>query len=67
MKDMVPRDGIIVHKFNKRLGSFCSMRCTVHPFYWRTLKKTILFSGFQNPYKKYAKQGKSTLFLNRIL
>jgi hypothetical protein len=21
-------------------------------FYWRILKKTILFSGFQNPYKK---------------
>ncbi len=22
------------------------------PFYWRILKKTILFCGFENPYKK---------------
>jgi hypothetical protein len=22
------------------------------PFYWRILKKTILFSGLKNPYKK---------------
>ncbi len=22
------------------------------PFYWRILKKTILFSGIKNPYKK---------------
>ncbi len=22
------------------------------PFYWRILKKTILFSGFKNPYEK---------------
>ncbi len=26
------------------------------PFYWRNLKKTILFSGFKNPNKKSAKQ-----------
>jgi hypothetical protein len=26
------------------------------PFYWRISKKTILFSGFKNPYKKSAKQ-----------
>ncbi len=23
-----------------------------NPFYWRILKKTVLFSGFKNPYKK---------------
>jgi hypothetical protein len=22
------------------------------PFYWRILKKNVLFSGFKNPYKK---------------
>jgi hypothetical protein len=25
-------------------------------FYWRILKKTKLFSGFKNPYKKSVKQ-----------
>jgi hypothetical protein len=30
------------------------------------LKKTILFSGFQNPYKKSAKKENSSLFLNSI-
>ncbi len=28
------------------------------PFYWRILKKTILFFGFINPYKKFRKTGK---------
>ncbi len=28
------------------------------PFYWQILKINILFSGFQNPYKKSAKQKK---------
>ncbi len=37
------------------------------PFYWRTLKKTILFSGFKNNYKKAAKQENSGLFMNSIL
>ncbi len=23
------------------------------PFYWRILKKTLLYSGFNNPYKKF--------------
>ncbi len=30
-------------------------------------KETHTLLWFSNPYKKYAKQGKSTLFLNRIL
>jgi hypothetical protein len=36
------------------------------PFYCRILKKTILFSGFQDPYKKSAKQENSNLFMNSI-
>jgi hypothetical protein len=36
-------------------------------FYWRILKKTILFSGFENPDKKSAKQDNSSLFINNIL
>jgi hypothetical protein len=36
------------------------------PFYWLILKKTILFSGFKNPYKKYAKQENSILLMNSI-
>ncbi len=35
------------------------------PFYW--YKKTILFSGFKNPYKKSAKQEYSCLFMVSIL
>jgi hypothetical protein len=34
------------------------------PFYWRILKKTILFSGLKNPYKKSEKQENSSLFMN---
>ncbi len=37
------------------------------PFYWRILKKIILFSGFKNPYKKSAKQENSSLSKNSIL
>ncbi len=37
------------------------------PFYWRILQKTILYSGFINPYKKYTKQENSSLFMNSIL
>jgi hypothetical protein len=33
------------------------------PFYWLILKKTILFSGFKNPYK----QENSRLFIKSIL
>jgi hypothetical protein len=37
------------------------------PFYWRILKKTILFSGYKNPYKKCTKQENKGLFMNSIL
>jgi hypothetical protein len=30
-------------------------------------QKTILFSGFKNPYKKSTKQENSSLFMNSIL
>jgi hypothetical protein len=38
-----------------------------NPFYWQIWKKTILFSGFKSPCKKYAKQEHSSLFMNNIL
>jgi hypothetical protein len=44
---IIARDGILGHQFNNRLESFASC-----PFYWRILKKTILYSGFNNPFKK---------------
>jgi hypothetical protein len=37
------------------------------PSYWRVLKKTKLFSGFKNPYKKSTKHENSSLFMNSIL
>ncbi len=37
------------------------------PFYWRIVKKTILFFGFKNTYKKYAKQENANLFMKGIL
>ncbi len=38
-----------------------------NPFFWQILKKTKLFSGFKNPYKKSAKQENSSLFTKSIL
>ncbi len=36
-----------------------------NPFYWRILKKPILFSGFENTYNnKIAKQENSSLFFH---
>jgi hypothetical protein len=35
-------------------------------FYWRILKKTILYFGFNTPYKKSAKQEYSRQFMKRI-
>ncbi len=32
------------------------------PFYWRILKKPILYSGFNDPYKESTKQESSSLF-----
>jgi hypothetical protein len=44
------RDGILGHQSNKRLAI---LLYAIHsPFYRCILKKTILFSGFKNPYKK---------------
>ncbi len=34
------------------------LHATNSPFYWRILKKTILFSGFKYPYEKSTKQDK---------
>ncbi len=36
-------------------------------FYWRILKKTKLFFGFKNTYKKSVKQENLSLFMNTIL
>ncbi len=37
-------------------------------FYWRILKKTILFSGFKNPYKKICKTRRNlSLLMNSII
>jgi hypothetical protein len=37
------------------------------PFYWRILKKTILFSDAKIPYKKICETRKHDLFMNSIL
>jgi hypothetical protein len=36
------------------------------PFYWQILKKTIIYSSFNNPYTKSAEQENSSLFMKRI-
>ncbi len=36
-------------------------------FDWRNVQKTILYSGFKNPYKKSSKQENESLFMNSIL
>jgi hypothetical protein len=59
------RDGILGHQINKRLESLHSAIRSA--FYWRILKKTILFSDLKNPYKKSTKQENSSLFMNSIL
>jgi hypothetical protein len=43
------RDGILGHKFNKRLDSFAA--CYSQSLLLADLKKIMLFSGFKNPYK----------------
>ncbi len=52
------RDGIIRHKFNKRFVYFAPGYS--RPFYWRISKKTILFSGFKNPYNVVRKPDKNS-------
>ncbi len=60
------RDGILGHQFRTKDESL--LLHDIHSaFYWRILKKTVLYSGFNNPYKKYAKQQNSSLFMNSIL
>jgi hypothetical protein len=41
---------------------FCSMHAIRSPFYWRILKKPILYSGFNNPYQESTKQENSSRF-----
>jgi hypothetical protein len=48
--EMIARDRIVEHQFNKTIKSFASGYS--QSFYWRILKTTILFSGLKNPYKK---------------
>jgi hypothetical protein len=43
------RVGIRGHQFNQ--DSSLLLNAIHSPFYWRILKKTLLFSGFKNPYK----------------
>jgi hypothetical protein len=38
-----------------------------NPFFWLIWKKTLLISGFKNPYKKIREQENSSLFMNSIL
>jgi hypothetical protein len=45
------RDGTLGHQFNKRVESFAPPRYS-QSLLLADLKKTILFSGFENPYKK---------------
>jgi hypothetical protein len=56
----------LIIKCNKRLESFAPCYSqSILP--WRIFKKTILFCGLKNPYKKSAKQENSSLFMNSIL
>jgi hypothetical protein len=59
------RDGILGHQFEKKTRVFCTMLLTV-PSTGGFLK-TIIYSGFKNTHKKYAKQENSSLFINSIL
>ncbi len=53
-------DGILGHKINKR---FKSLFHAIHsPFYWQILKKTIVYSGFKNPYKNYPWNKKTRVY-----
>jgi hypothetical protein len=59
------RDGILGHKFNKRLDSFAA--CYSQSLLLADLKKTMLFSGFNKSLQKSPKQENSSLFMNSIL
>ncbi len=43
------------------------LHAILSPFSWRILQKTLLYSGFKNPYEKSAKQENSSLFMNSLL
>jgi hypothetical protein len=47
----ISRDGILGRQVNKRLETFASCYSQSLLLYWRILKKTVLLSGFKNPYK----------------
>jgi hypothetical protein len=60
------RDGILVHQFDKRLESFAS--CYSLSLLLADFKETILFSGFNNHYKKNpGKKENPGLFMSSIL
>jgi hypothetical protein len=48
---LIPKDGILGH-FSLTKDPSLLLHAIHIPFYWRILKKTILFSGFINPFKK---------------
>jgi hypothetical protein len=49
----VYRDEILGHQFNERIEPFSPCCSHIHSsFYWRIFKNTILYSGFNNLYKK---------------
>jgi hypothetical protein len=56
VKSEQSRDGILGHKFDKRLKSFPPGYS--QSLYKQILEKTRLYSGFKNTYKKSAKQEK---------
>jgi hypothetical protein len=57
------RDGILGRQFKKKTRVFCTMLST-----GAFLKKTRLYSGFKNTYKKSTKKNKKlSLFMNSIM
>ncbi len=46
------RDGILGHQFMTRKSNVL-LHAIHSPFYLQILKKTILYSGYNNPYKKF--------------
>ncbi len=59
------RDGILGHRFNKRLESFAP--CYSQSLSWRVLKKTTLFFACKSFYKKSAKQENLSLFMTCVM
>jgi hypothetical protein len=61
------RDRILGHQFDKRLESFAPSYSQSFFSTGGLLKKTRLYPGFKNTYKKSAEQENARLFINRIL